>query len=112
MHELASCFCPYQLYPYDPLCTYGLKQFGFWNFLNMAPSGAPQENFPAPVTDHLGLPAANRHGLHRVAGRAAEIAFFSALVQTDFCFPRRKKCDEPLLHACPSFFPAPRRITV
>ena len=26
MHELASCFCPYQLYPYDTLCTYGVKQ--------------------------------------------------------------------------------------
>ena len=27
MHELASCFCPYQLYPYDTLRTYGVKQF-------------------------------------------------------------------------------------
>ena len=26
MHEFASCFCPYQLYPYDTLCTYGVKQ--------------------------------------------------------------------------------------
>ena len=26
MHEIASCFCPYQLYPYDTLCTYGVKQ--------------------------------------------------------------------------------------
>ena len=26
MHELASCFCPYRLYPHDTLCTYGAKQ--------------------------------------------------------------------------------------
>ena len=26
MHELASCYCPYQLYPYDTLCTYEVKQ--------------------------------------------------------------------------------------
>ena len=27
--EFASCFCPYRLYPYDTLCTYGAKQFIF-----------------------------------------------------------------------------------
>ena len=27
MHEFASCFCPYRLYPHDTLCTYGVKQF-------------------------------------------------------------------------------------
>ena len=32
MHEIASCFCPYQLYPYDTLCTYGVKQFDFTAF--------------------------------------------------------------------------------
>ena len=32
MHELASCFCPYQLYPHDTLCTYGVKQFGWRAF--------------------------------------------------------------------------------
>ena len=32
MHELASCFCPYQLYPHDTLCTYGVKQFDFTAF--------------------------------------------------------------------------------
>ena len=26
MHEFASCFCPYQLYPYDTLCAHGVKQ--------------------------------------------------------------------------------------
>ena len=26
MHEFASCFCPYRLYPYDTLCTYEVKQ--------------------------------------------------------------------------------------
>jgi len=26
MHELASCFCPYRLYPHDTLCTYREKQ--------------------------------------------------------------------------------------
>ena len=33
MHELASCFCPYQLYPYDTLCTYGVKQLRIQGFL-------------------------------------------------------------------------------
>ena len=32
MHELASCFCPYQLYPYDTLCTYGVKQLWCLDF--------------------------------------------------------------------------------
>jgi len=32
MHELASCFCPYQLYPYDTLCTYGVKQLKLLGF--------------------------------------------------------------------------------
>ena len=32
MHELASCFCPYQLYPYDTLCTYGAKQLKLLGF--------------------------------------------------------------------------------
>ena len=32
MHELASCFYPYQLYTYDTLCTYGVKQFDFTAF--------------------------------------------------------------------------------
>ena len=34
MHELASCFCPYQLYPYDTLCTYGVKQLSFKAFFD------------------------------------------------------------------------------
>ena len=29
MHEFASCFCPYRLYPHDTLCTYGAKQLFF-----------------------------------------------------------------------------------
>ena len=33
MHELASCFCPYRLYPHDTLCTYGTKQIGSRAFL-------------------------------------------------------------------------------
>ena len=32
MHELASCFCPCQLYPYDTLCTYGVKQLKLLGF--------------------------------------------------------------------------------
>ena len=32
MHELASCFCPYQLYPHDTLCTYGVKQLKLLGF--------------------------------------------------------------------------------
>ena len=32
MHEIASCFCPYQLYPYDTLCTYGVKQLKLLGF--------------------------------------------------------------------------------
>ena len=32
MHELASCFCPYQLYPYDTLCTYEVKQLKLLGF--------------------------------------------------------------------------------
>ena len=32
MHEFASCFCPYQLYPYDTLCTYGVKQLKLLGF--------------------------------------------------------------------------------
>ena len=33
MHELASCFCPYRLYPHDTLCTYGVKQLRLRVFL-------------------------------------------------------------------------------
>ena len=33
--EFASCFCPYRLYPYDTLCTYGAKQFDFRGFLEL-----------------------------------------------------------------------------
>ena len=43
MHELASCFCPYQLYPYDTLCTYGVKQLRFRVFL------ARREGFEPPA---------------------------------------------------------------
>lgn len=32
MHELAPCFCPYQLYPYDTLCTYEVKQLKLLGF--------------------------------------------------------------------------------
>ena len=32
MHEFASCFCPYRLYPYDTLCTYGVKQLRIQGF--------------------------------------------------------------------------------
>ena len=39
MHELASCFCPYQLYPYDTLCTYGVKQLSFKAFRLVEISG-------------------------------------------------------------------------
>ena len=34
MHESAPCFCPYRLYPYDTLCTYGVKQLKFLGFSN------------------------------------------------------------------------------
>ena len=30
--EFASCFCPYRLYPYDTLCTYGVKQLKLLGF--------------------------------------------------------------------------------
>ena len=46
MHELASCFCPYQLYPYDTLCTYGVKQFGLRIF-----HLAGDEGFEPPQTE-------------------------------------------------------------
>ena len=48
MHEIASCFCPYQLYPYDTLCTYGVKQlillgfsrrYLFWFYLMVDSTG-------------------------------------------------------------------------
>ena len=39
MHELASCFCPYQLYPYDTLCTYGVKQLRFQGFYMVDSTG-------------------------------------------------------------------------
>ena len=32
MHEFASCFCPYRLYPHDTLCTYGVKQLKLLGF--------------------------------------------------------------------------------
>ena len=32
MHEFASCFCPYRLYPHDTLCTYGAKQLKLLGF--------------------------------------------------------------------------------
>ena len=32
MHEFASCFCLYRLYPYDTLCTYGVKQLKLLGF--------------------------------------------------------------------------------
>ena len=41
MHELASCFCPYQLYPYDTLCTYGVKQLCFQGFFLFSATGYP-----------------------------------------------------------------------
>ena len=34
MHKSASCYCPYRLYPYDTLCTYGVKQLKFLGFSN------------------------------------------------------------------------------
>ena len=49
MHELASCFCPYQLYPHDTLCTYGVKQLRLQDFLFIKNHAAGQgEPRPAP----------------------------------------------------------------
>ena len=49
MHELASCFCPYQLYPYDTLCTYGVKQLVVRAFPIRLPSAASSAAQPPAV---------------------------------------------------------------
>ena len=51
MHELASCFCPYRLYPHDTLCTYGAKQLQKQGFSGLVSQG---KSFPFDGAGGLG----------------------------------------------------------
>ena len=51
MHELASCFCPYQLYPHDTLCTYGVKQLKLLGFLQRHLFGCSLMDFKTDYID-------------------------------------------------------------
>lgn len=56
MHELASCFCPYQLYPHDTLCTYGVKQLfslGFTDFRVRQMGNAAKLQLPDAQLAHI-----------------------------------------------------------
>ena len=65
MHELASCFCPYQLYPYDTLCTYEVKQLKLLGFFCVGIYfGAPSWR-----SGRDSNPRAAQHG-HTISSRA------------------------------------------
>ena len=52
--EFASCFCPYRLYPYDTLCTYGAKQFDIEAFLSTRLKLNPNEVYDVYEVDAEG----------------------------------------------------------
>ena len=61
MHELASCFCPYQLYPYDTLCTYGVKQLSFKAFFDGRSVGIRTRGLLVPKVGRIFLADISRH---------------------------------------------------
>ena len=61
IHELASCFCPYQLYPYDTLCTYGVKQLSFKAFFDGRSVGIRTRGLLVPKVGRIFLADISRH---------------------------------------------------